>query len=468
LLISREVSVNKDMNNMDKDDRDKIFKNDAMESQIQKAENILKKYKGDKYTFGINCLDAVAKYILEFGDNTLLIISQSSWAATLRKKVLDILGKNKIKIKAEVGTSAPNTPLEDVIKLADIIRKINPASIVCVGGGSAIDCAKNANALVSVGENHENLEKFFGVGEVSKIAAQKNKKLYPLIAVQIAASSGAHLSKNAVLTINKLNQKKLVSDELLIPDRAVFDYSTTLTTPLELTLDGAMDGLAHSLEVYYGADINKIGIESFKKLEDVCLTSISMIVNTLPKLINDLKNIKYREIIGLATDLGGYALILGGTGGAHLNSFSLVDILTHGRACAVLNPYYTIFFAPAIKDKLIKIAEIYKDYIIKEDKSTGFGKIKFENIKARQLGELVAKAMIDFSMKIGFPVKLNDIRGFSDKHIDRILEAAKNPQLEMKLKNMPVPLNAQQVDYFMRPVLLAAKTGDFSYIKNII
>ncbi len=70
------------MNNMDKDDRDKIFKNDAMESQIQKAENMLKKYKGDKYTFGINCLDAVAKYILEFGDNTLLIISQSSWAAT--------------------------------------------------------------------------------------------------------------------------------------------------------------------------------------------------------------------------------------------------------------------------------------------------------------------------------------------------------------------------------------------------
>jgi hypothetical protein len=32
---------------------------------------------------------------------------------------------------------------------------------------------------------------------------------------------------------------------------------------------------------------------------------------------------------------------------------------------------------------------------------------------------------------------------------------------------MPVPLNAQQIDYFMRPVLLAAKTGDFSYIKNI-
>ncbi len=83
------------------------------------------------------------------------------------------------------------------------------------------------------------------------------------------------------------------------------------------------------------------------------------------------------------------------------------------------------------------------------------------------MGELVAKAMIDFSRKLEFPVKLDDIKGFSDSHIEKILEAAKNPQLEMKLKNMPVPLNAQQIDYFMRPVLLAAKTGDFSYIKNI-
>ena len=459
------------MNNMNEDNWDKVFKSAGIESQIQKARHLLKEYKGDKYTFGISCLDAVAKYILEFGDNTLLIISQSSWAAPLRKKVLNILEKNEIKIKAEVGTSAPNTPLEDVIKLADVIRKMNPASITCVGGGSAIDCAKDANALVSVGESPEDLEKFFGVNEVSKIAVQKNKKLYPLITVEVAAGSGTHLSKNANVTFHKLNQKKLISDDILVPDRAVFDYSTTITTSIDLTLDGAMDGLSHSLEVYYGADINKIGIESFKKLEDVCLTSISMIVNTLPKLINDLKNIKYREIIGLATDLGGYALMLGGTGGAHLNSFSLVDILTHGRACAVLNPYYTVFFAPAIKDKLIKIADIYKDHIKKEamgkSDSPVFENIGFENTKSRQLGEIVAKAMINFSMKIGFPVKLNDIKGFSDRHIDRILEAAKNPQLEMKLKNMPVPLNAQQIDDFMRPVLLAAKTGDFSYIKNI-
>jgi len=30
--------------------------------------------------------------------------------------------------------------------------------------------------------------------------------------------------------------------------------------------------------------------------------------------------------------------MIGGTNGAHLTSFSLIDVLTHGRACAMLNP----------------------------------------------------------------------------------------------------------------------------------
>jgi len=38
----------------------------------------------------------------------------------------------------------------------------------------------------------------------------------------------------------------------------------------------------------------------------------------------------------------GYSIMVRGTNAGHLGSFSLVDILSHGRACAVLNPYYTI------------------------------------------------------------------------------------------------------------------------------
>jgi len=51
--------------------------------------------------------------------------------------------------------------------------------------------------------------------------------------------------------------------------------------------------------------------------------------------------------------------------------------------------------------------------------------------------------------------------------MERALEAAKDPQLRMKLQNMPVPLTAEMVDEYMGPILEAAQDGDLSLIKNV-
>ena len=79
----------------------------------------------------------------------------------------------------------------------------------------------------------------------------------------------------------------------------------------------------------------------------------------------------------------------------------------------------------------------------------------------------VAEAMLEFAMRIGFPTRLNEVEGFHDEHIERALTAAKNPQLKMKLENMPVPLTADMVDDYMGPVLEAARYGDLSLIRNV-
>ncbi|MGE5571812.1 MAG: iron-containing alcohol dehydrogenase, partial [Bacteroidota bacterium] len=166
-----------------------------------------------------------------------------------------------------------------------------------------------------------------------------------------------------------------------------------------------------------------------------------------------------REALGLATDLGGYAIMVGGTNGAHLTSFSLVDIASHGRACAVMNPYYTVFFAPAVERQLRVVGDIYKRY--------GYITADLDRLSGRELGVAIAEGMVDLSKRVGFPTTLSEIPGFTDEHIERAMAAAKDPQLDMKLKNMPVPLSASLVEEYMRPILLAAKTGDFSLIKNM-
>jgi hypothetical protein len=90
-----------------------------------------------------------------------------------------------------------------------------------------------------------------------------------------------------------------------------------------------------------------------------------------------------------------------------------------------------------------------------------------EGLEGRALGEAVAEAMFELSRRIGFPTTLGELPAFTEAHIKRALAAAKDPQLKMKLENMPVPLTAELIDEYMGPVLEAAKTGDLSLIKSV-
>jgi hypothetical protein len=76
-----------------------------------------------------------------------------------------------------------------------------------------------------------------------------------------------------------------------------------------------------------------------------------------------------------------------------------------------------------------------------------------DSLSGTQLGLAVAGGMINFSRFLEFPIRLSDVPSFSEDHIDKCVTAAKNPQLDMKLRNMPVPLNADLVDEYMRPIL---------------
>ena len=202
------------------------------------------------------------------------------------------------------------------------------------------------------------------------------------------------------------------------------------------------------------------GKDYYEKAKKIVSTGIDLIVKNLKIAMVERENIDARIALGLGTDLGGYAIMVGGTNGPHLGSFSLVDILTHGRACAILNPYYTAFFSEAIEDQLITIGPIFKE--------AGYIETDVEGLREKKLGETVANGMIEFNKDLGFPTTLKEA-GATEEHLTRMLNAAKNPQLKMKLLNMPTPLDPDKgdVDRYMKGVLEAAFTGDFGTIKTI-
>ena len=420
-------------------------------SRFEKARQLLKEFKGGAYVYGAGVLPRVGEVVRPLGKRAALVRSTFAGTDDYVHAIRQSLAEAGVELVAEIKGPRPNAPREDLMRITDELVAADPDVVLSFGGGSNIDASKAAEVLRTLGGG---IDEYFGTGEVSAAVARSGKSLSPHVAIQTAASSAAHLTKYSNITDLSTGQKKLIVDEAIVPERPVFDYLVTYDAPFSLTADGAMDGVSHSLEVLYGA----VGKPYYEQTEEIAETGIGLIVEHLPDAIVYPKDVRAREALCLGTDMGGYAIMVGGTNGGHLTSFSLVDVLSHGRACAIMNPYYTVFFAPAIERPLRVVGKVYRD--------AGYTDANLDDLAGRELGLAVAEAMLALGREIGFPTSLRAVDGFQEAHIERALTAAKDPQLRMKLQNMPISLTPEMVDEYMGSVLEAATEGDPTLVKN--
>lgn len=421
-----------------------------MKKLKDKARSLIKTFKRDCYIYGLGCLEQIGPLIRSLGKRILLVTSLQERDENHFKVLADSLAQAGLQTTGHTPTARPNSPTEDVFRIKQAILSAKPAVVLTASGGSGIDATKAAIVLANLGGD---LDDYFGVGRVAKNASAQDKDLLPFVAVQTASGSAAHLTKYSNITDLRTHQKKLIIDDTIVPSRCLFDYALTQSMSRSFTCDGAFDGLSHCLEVYYGAQASV-----YSRIEEIALTGIELILAYLEKAVADPGDLDAREALGLATDLGGYAIMVGGTNGAHLTSFSLVDVLSHGRACAILNPYYTVFFSPAIQKQLHRLIGLFCKYNFASDDCL--------DLDGDNLARSVARGLITLSRRVGYPTSLAEIDGMTAEHINKALRAAKDPQLASKLHNMPVPMTAETVDRYMRPVLESALTGNFDLIKT--
>jgi alcohol dehydrogenase len=435
--------------------------------EIQTARKLIFEWKGDSYVFGEGVLEKVGELAKDYGGSTLMIASSAhDWIKKPLSRILGSLEEGGVKYDIVLG-ARPNCPLNDLYRIAYHIALHRPQSLIVLGGGSTIDAVKAASVLATYSPAEVSrtlgiswdkactIDPYFGTGVVSMLREKTGKDILPVIAVQTASGSAAHLTKYSNVTDPLAGQKKLIVDEAIVPKRAVFDYLVTLGAPRDLTLDGAFDGISHIWEVFMGAT----GKSYYNRVKEIARIGIRLIVKNLRLAIEE-DDVYSRVALGLGTDLGGYAIMIGGTSGPHLGSFSLVDVLTHGRACAILNPYYTVFFASKIEDQLSTIAPILQE--------AGFIREDLRTIGGRKLAEAVARGFLSLYRSFGIPTTLGEA-GASRAHLERMLFAAKDPQLKMKLLNMPIPLDPEggDIERYMKGVLEAAFTGDLSLIEDV-
>lgn len=417
-----------------------------------KANRLLHDFKKDSYFHGEGVLGGVGGAASKISKKAILFRGtfpgSDGYVETINKSLKD----SGVALSGIFKGARPNAPREDLLRITGNIKKTDPGLVISLGGGSTIDAVKAAIVLASLGGN---IDDYLGMDLVMQKMNDTGSGLIPHIACQTLAGSSAHLTRYSNITDLKTAQKKLIIDDAIVPQFAFFDYSITFGAPLGTSTDGAFDGLYHLIEVLYSAE----GSSSFGLAYEIAETGIELIIKNLPTIIKKPGDKIARNALCLGTDLGGYAIMIGGTNGGHLTSISLVDILSHGKASAILNPYYAVFFAPAIEKSLKLISSILEKY--------GYAGKEYNKLSGRKLGLFTARALINFAKSIGFPSRLEEIEGFSAKHIEKALKAAREPALSSKLQNMPIPLSADMIDRYMRKILESAANGDFDIIENI-
>jgi alcohol dehydrogenase class IV len=245
--------------------------------------------------------------------------------------LLDALQQQGCEV-VHVATITHEPEVADVDALvADIVQR-QPTSQDCllaIGGGSAIDLAKAAAALVTNRESSTVRDYLEGVGRGFKITAPP----LPLVAVPTTAGTGTEATKNAVISSYEPAFKKSLRSDLMVPSVVLIDPELTVTLPPATTAFTGMDAITQLIESYISKRARPIP-------QALCLQGLTL---ALPALIEAVENgisRSARTAMSHAALLSGIALANSGLGMAHgvAAGLGVLARVPHGLACAVMLP----------------------------------------------------------------------------------------------------------------------------------
>lgn len=281
-----------------------------------------------KIIFGAGKLADLGREAQVFADQRVLLVTDSGIvAAGLADKAVEVLKGVGLESSVFAGVQA-NPRDEDCCEAAAAAVAFRAQAIVGLGGGSALDTAKSAAALVTNGGRVKDWED----------PRQLERAPLPTIAVPTTAGTGSEVTWVAVITDEEHHYKMTLLDQRIAPEVAILDPDLTLTLPPGMTAATGMDALVHAIEAYTCRVANPIS-------DALALRAIGLISGALAIAVKDGGNAAARSDMLLASLLAGLAFGNADVGAVHCMGESLGGLYDtpHGVACAVFLPYVLEF-----------------------------------------------------------------------------------------------------------------------------
>ncbi|HHZ01923.1 MAG TPA: iron-containing alcohol dehydrogenase [Tissierellia bacterium] len=278
-----------------------------------------------KIVYGPKCIISLVDELkLQGGKRPIVITDKGVKNAGILDKITSILEQGNINYIVYDGVE-PNPKDVNVEEGARIAREFSADSIIAVGGGSPIDCAKSVGVLMA--HNGDKIKKYEG-----KTAATKPSPL--LIAIPTTAGTGSELTFSSVITDTKNNYKMTVKSQYTAPKVAICDPELTLSLPPQITASTGIDALTHAIEAYTATCAEPIS-------DALALYAIELIYNNLIIAVNEGSNIEARSAMLLGSMLAGIAFSHSDVASVHCIAESLGGVydLPHGVCNAIFLPY---------------------------------------------------------------------------------------------------------------------------------
>ena len=276
-----------------------------------------------------------------------------------------------VEVFDQFGVNPDSTMVDRGVSFA---ASLNRDSIIGLGGGSSLDCAKGINLILT---NGGQIADYRGYGHAQK-------PLLPMVAIPTTAGTGSEAQSYAVISDSTTHLKMACGDPKLAFSTAILDPELTLSQPAQVTASAGFDAIAHAVETAVTTRRTSLSILFSKE-------AFRLLNANYERVLTEPNDLDARGAMHLGAFYAGIAIEQSMLGAAHAcaNPLTAQYQLTHGIALAILLPH-VVRWNTQMSDSL-------------------YSGLMDSNIPPEQAGTRLAERLVKLSKAGGFPSNLKTV-----------------------------------------------------------
>jgi alcohol dehydrogenase len=224
-----------------------------------------------------------------------------------------------------------------------LVQPLGIDSIIGLGGGSSLDCAKGINFLLTNG----------GVMQDYRGYGRALKPMLPMIGIPTTAGTGSEAQSYALISDADTHAKMACGDPKAAFRAVILDPLLTVSQPPSVTAAAGLDAIAHAVETFVTTARNPLS-EAFSR------EAWRLLEPNYQRVLEQPEDIEARGAMQLGAYWAGLAIEHSMLGATHASANPLTARYgtLHGVAIAVLLPHVVRWNGAVVGDRYAALLRI--------------------------------------------------------------------------------------------------------------